>query len=84
MIEDAERTGSLAPGDTIVEGTGGNTGIALAQLGASKDIGSKSYGYSFIIQTKYCRVVLTMPDNISKEKVALMEHFGAKVSRFFT
>jgi len=53
----------LKPGGTIVEGTGGNTGISLSQLGASR-------GYS---------VVITMPDNVSKEKQDHCERFGAKV-----
>ena len=63
IIEEAEKKGLLKPGGTIVEGTGGNTGIALAALGASK-------GY---------KVVLTMPDMIAEEKVSLARRYGATV-----
>jgi cysteine synthase A len=63
MIEDAERRGVLAPGATIVEPTGGNTGIGLAFAAAPR-------GY---------RVVLTMPETMSSERVALLRHLGAEV-----
>jgi cysteine synthase A len=65
MIEEAERDGSLKPGDTIVEATAGNTGVGLALVGVQK-------GY---------RVVFFVPEKFSKEKVMLMECFGAKVYR---
>ncbi len=63
LIEDAERRGVLRPGATLVEPTSGNTGIALAFAAAAK-------GY---------RLVLTMPERISQERVALLEFLGADV-----
>jgi cysteine synthase A len=63
MIEDAERRGVLRPGGTIVESTSGNTGIALATVAAAK-------GY---------RMVLTMPEKMSVERVALLRLLGAEV-----
>lgn len=63
LVEDAERRGLLAPGATLVEPTSGNTGIALAFAAAAK-------GY---------RLVLTMPERISEERVALLEFLGAQV-----
>jgi cystathionine beta-synthase len=63
MIEDAERSGALAPGGTIVEATSGNTGLALAAAGVAR-------GY---------RAVFTMPDKMSREKVRLLEGLGAEV-----
>jgi cysteine synthase A len=63
MIEDAERRGLLKPGGTIVESTSGNTGIALATVAAAK-------GY---------RLVLTMPERMSVERVALLRLLGAEV-----
>lgn len=61
MIDAAEESGELRPGGTIVEATSGNTGIALAMVGAAR-------GY---------RVVLTMPDSMSKERRALLRAYGA-------
>ncbi len=61
MIEAAERDGVLRPGATIVEATSGNTGIALAWVGAVK-------GY---------RVILTMPDTMTIERRRLLQAFGA-------
>ena len=63
IIERAEREGRLKPGGTIVEGTSGNTGVALAIAAALK-------GY---------RCVFTMPDKMSQEKVRLLKAFGAEV-----
>jgi len=65
MIDEAERDGALQPGDTIVEATAGNTGVGLALVGVQK-------GY---------KVVFFVPEKFSKEKVMLMESFGAKVYR---
>ncbi len=63
LIEDAERRGVLRPGMTLVEATGGNTGIGLAFVAAIR-------GY---------RLVLTMPETMSTERVALLRHLGAEV-----
>ena len=63
MIEAAEADGSLVPGGTIVEATGGNTGLALAMAASLK-------GY---------RCICTMPDKMSDEKVKLLRAFGAEV-----
>jgi cysteine synthase A len=63
LVADAERRGLLRPGSTLVEATGGNTGIGLALAAA---IG----GY---------RLVLTMPESMSTERIALLKHLGAEV-----
>ncbi|MBS0514882.1 MAG: cysteine synthase A [Proteobacteria bacterium] len=63
LLLDAENTGALRPGDTIVEGTAGNTGIGLALLGASR-------GY---------RTIITMPDTQSREKIDALRLTGAEV-----
>ncbi len=63
IIEAAEREGRLKPGGTIVEGTSGNTGVALAIAAALK-------GY-------HC--IFTMPDKMSQEKVRLLKAYGAEV-----
>lgn len=63
MIEDAERAGRLKPGGTIVEATAGNTGLGLALVAAAK-------GY---------RLILTIPEKMSQEKVAHCRAFGADI-----
>ncbi|MGO2112016.1 MAG: cysteine synthase A [Pseudoclavibacter sp.] len=63
IIRAAERSGELTDGGTIVEGTSGNTGIALALIGAAR-------GY---------RVILAMPETMSLERRALLKAFGAEV-----
>ena len=61
MVEDAERSGALKPGGTIVEPTSGNTGVGLAMVAAVK-------GY---------KLVLVMPDSMSVERRRLMLAYGA-------
>ncbi|MEE8421668.1 MAG: cysteine synthase A [Dehalococcoidia bacterium] len=63
MVEAAERAGQIAPGDTLVEPTSGNTGIGLAMVCARK-------GY---------HLVLTMPEDYSVERRRLLERFGAEL-----
>ena len=63
IIDAAEKSGALKPGSTIVEGTSGNTGIALAMVGAAR-------GY---------RVILTMPETMSAERRVLLRAYGAQI-----
>lgn len=63
MIQRAEARGEIKPGDTLIEATSGNTGIALAMVAAIK-------GY---------RMVLIMPDNMTEERRAAMSAYGAKL-----
>ena len=63
FIDAAEESGALKPGGTIVEGTSGNTGIALAMVGAAR-------GY---------RVILTMPETMSAERRVLLRAYGAQI-----
>src|SRR5687767_12018716 len=61
MIVEAERRGEIKPGDTLIEATSGNTGIALAMVAAIR-------GY---------RMVLVMPDDLSLERRSSMKVYGA-------
>jgi len=63
MIQRAEARGDIKPGDTLIEATSGNTGIALAMVAAMK-------GY---------KMVLVMPDNMSKERWVSMKAYGAEL-----
>ena len=63
MIEDAERSGQLKPGGTIIEPTSGNTGMGLAMVAAIR-------GY---------RAIFTIPDKMSREKIDMLKAFGARV-----
>ncbi|PQZ87113.1 cysteine synthase A [Arthrobacter sp. MYb222] len=63
IVNAAEASGALKPGGTIVEGTSGNTGIALAMVGAAR-------GY---------KVILTMPETMSTERRVMLRAFGAEI-----
>jgi cystathionine beta-synthase len=65
MIEDAEKTGRIKPGATIIEATSGNTGIGMALVGAVR-------GYN---------VIITLPEKMSQEKVDVLNALGAEVIR---
>jgi len=65
MVEQAEKSGLIKPGDTLIEPTSGNTGIGIALAGAVK-------GY---------HVIITMPEKMSKEKQIVLESLGAKIYR---
>jgi cystathionine beta-synthase len=63
MIEAAEREGRIKPGDTLVEGTAGNTGIGLA----------------LVAQQKGYKLILVVPDKMSREKIFNLKAMGAEV-----
>src|SRR5579872_5206454 len=65
MVNQAEKEGRIKPGDTLIEATSGNTGIGFALTGAVK-------GY---------KIIITMPEKMSREKEVVLMALGAKIYR---
>ena len=65
MVEEAQKSGRIKPGDTLIEPTSGNTGIGMA-------VAAAVYGY---------RMVITMPEKMSREKQVVLEALGAEIIR---
>jgi cystathionine beta-synthase len=65
MVEEAQKSGRIKPGDTLIEPTSGNTGIGMALAAAI-------HGY---------RMVITMPEKMSREKQVVLEALGAEIIR---
>src|SRR5690606_31750927 len=65
MIDDAEKKGEIKPGDTLIEATSGNAGIGCALAAA----------------VKCYKVIITMPEKMSREKEVVLEALGAKIYR---
>ncbi len=65
MVEEAQKAGRIKPGDTLIEPTSGNTGIGMALAAAV-------YGY---------RMIITMPEKMSREKQVVLEALGAEIIR---
>ncbi|KAI5291344.1 cystathionine beta-synthase [Ascosphaera aggregata] len=71
MIEEAERSGRIKPGDTLIEPTSGNTGIGLALVAAIKGL----------ISIKGYRTIITLPEKMSAEKVSVLRALNATIIR---